>query len=334
MTWTALLAILLGSIMGFLRSCGALDFPATVEAVASQSRQAGPTDAYRVTVKLGAVAAADLAPADRAEQFEDLVKALRGRQQSGRLVKIVGTPHHADGALRLDVTTERGAGLDSWVALLRELYPEPTSLEFRMEVLPEASYSDAPEYAELRRREPLWSGTSAEFEAFKKREIAAWRKARSGGEAAYPRPDARMFVVRRRGMEGTEAAHFAVVAAYASGEGPFGGHILENPRTGRDNLGMLVVLFEIRSEWQNALGAWTHANMGYPMAFLVNGELLTAPYIRGRLSDAIQIAVGRTDDAASETQALAESLQRGSRLYWISDIEVERVDAPSKDEDR
>lgn len=334
MTWKALLAILLGSIMGVLPSCGPSESPTNVEGVPTQSWQAGPTDAYRVTVKLGAVAAADLSPADRAEQFKDFVEDLRGHQQSGRLVEVIGTPHHTDGALRLHVTTERGASLDSWIAFLREHYAEPTTLEFRMEVLPEASYSDAPEYAELRRREPLWSGTSADFEAFKKREIAAWRKARSGGEAAYPRPDARMFVVRRRGMEGTEAAHFAVVAAYASGAGPFGGNILENPRTGRDNLGRLLVLFDIRSEWQNALGAWTHANMGYPMAILVNGELLTAPYIRGRLSDAIQIPVGRTDDAASEAQALADGLHRGSRLYWIADIEVARVDAPSKDEDK
>ena len=56
----------------------------------------------------------------------------------------------------------------------------------------------------------------------------------------------------------------------------FGGEILSNPRPSRGDQGHVVV-FEVRTEYQNVFGEWTGENVKLPMAIILNEQITTAP---------------------------------------------------------
>ena len=213
-------------------------------------------------------------------------------------------------------------------------------LKFRMEVLPDSQYGrgeDNPTPA----RTGLWVGTDKEFNDWKNSEIARWRVARDRGElTSFVSTKKEYLLVKKakvRGPnntsmvpDGSEPWHFAVVE---SGSGPvdFDGGILTNPSVGENpNTGQPVVLYEVKNEYQNDFGKWTGANVGLPMAIILNNEYHSAPIINERLTKNVQISLGYGSKKSlrEEAKALATVLQTGS-LKIQPVLEAKNVMGPS-----
>lgn len=242
---------------------------------------------------------------DRQKLVSDTVRVIEDRINRSGLAEANLTTIGED---KFEISLPAGtAQVDQIVRVVSSL----GDLLFAIEVLPDERYSDAQEYTDVRKRSRVYSGSTADFDAFKKEEFALWQKLKSQGKEYKP-SDPRYRLVLRDGTAGTTADDFAVIEVMQDKNLRFDGGILSNPRTGRDNYGKLVVLFDIKTEWQNAFGEWTGTNTGLPMAIILNERFKTAPYIRSRLSDSVQVELGRGQDVQKEAEALATTLQTGS----------------------
>ncbi len=195
-------------------------------------------------------------------------------------------------------------------------------LEFRIEVLPRERLTleeseDNPRSARL----DIWPGTTESFEEYKAREFERWKAARDAGEVYTP-SDPRFLLVRNRDAAGTGPQDFRVLEAgqpVVGGEQLpyFGGDILESPRVGADpNAVRPVVLFDVKARYQADFGRWTGANVGMPMAIVLNDECHSAPVIKQRLTTGVQISLGLGDHETlqREAETLATVLQTGALL--------------------
>src|SRR5690625_1015735 len=80
-----------------------------------------------------------------------------------------------------------------------------------------------------------------------------------------------------------------------------------------------MVTFEIRNRDQSAFGNFTGSNLGRRMAIVMDGQVITAPQLNGRISDSGQITgVGDIEEASD----LALVLRSGSLPF---NLEVEEV---------
>ena len=243
---------------------------------------------------------------------------------------------YGDNKFLVSLPADAGTQPDAIVKVISQL----GDLKFRIEVRPDSEYggsSDNPEPA----RRGLWRGTEEEFTKFKQENIERWRAARDRGELAtfqttrpeymlvkkakIPGPDNTTIV-----PDGSADWHFAIVES-TSGPVNFDGGILTNPTVGENpNTGKPVVLYEVRNEYQNDFGKWTGANVGLPMAIILNNEFHSAPIINERLTKNVQISLGQGSNKAlrEEAKALATVLQTGS-LKIQPVLEAKNVMGPS-----
>jgi SecD/SecF fusion protein len=191
-------------------------------------------------------------------------------------------------------------------------------LNFRIEVKTDKQYAEErqrrvpPEDAP--KRKGVWKGPDESLETFIKEEIEVWKKARDRGEKYKPsREEYRL--VKEKGKDGTSRYDFHLVEeANLLGQAMDGG-ILENPVPAQDQAGWPVVVFDIKAEYQNVFGQWTGANVGLPMAIILNDEFFSAPVIQSTLTTNVQITLGRGGGKQAiekEAKALATVLQTGS----------------------
>ena len=188
-------------------------------------------------------------------------------------------------------------------------------LQFRVEVLPDELYRrDGQASAWKRQRFGVWTGTQEEFTAFKEAEVKAWQAAQAAGTAYTPsRPPYR--VVPRQGAPAEAGAFaFAVVEDPASADERFDGAILENPAVSKDDEGRPVTVFDVKNKFRGSFESWTGRNVQLPMAIILNGEHVMAPFINQPLSDNVQVTLGATsmDDARKQAEELKTTLQTGS----------------------
>ncbi len=84
----------------------------------------------------------------------------------------------------------------------------------------------------------------------------------------------------------------------------FTGEILQDARAdfnrlGGATLGGAVVLFDIKREFADDFGAFTGGNIGRSMAIVLDGNIITAPTLQGRISDSGQITgIGALEEAS------------------------------------
>ena len=200
---------------------------------------------------------------------------------------------------------------DRWPGILEAASP-PSAVHFLMEVLPMPMYrswrDDGRVAPRLEAPPYPWDGSTDAFEAFKEAEVARWRTARDAGQPYEPsRSD--LLVLPRAGTEAVEVHDFAVLEWSPSPDQRFDGRMLVNPVTSRDpHVGRPVVLYEIREAWQDRFHAWTEANVGLPMAIVLDWVVRSAPIINSPLRDNVQITLGQ--GSWSELEVEADALTR------------------------
>ena len=204
-----------------------------------------------------------------------------------------------------------------------DLVAQLGELQFRIVVRP--SYESDSD--EKRQRAKVWTGSGtfpegAEgFADFKKKEIEAYETAKKGGVAYKPSDPAYRIVPIERpsGTPDSVAMTYEVIEEPKDTKMRFGGEILSNPRPSMGNEGHVVV-FEVKTEYQNVFGEWTGQNVRLPMAIILNEQITTSPTINEKLTTNVQITLGRggyLDKDADKSQAekaknLATVLQTGS----------------------
>ncbi len=266
---------------------------------------------------------------------EDTIKIIQERIDKYGLAEIQLT-QYGDNKFLVSLPADAGTQPDAVVKVISQL----GDLKFRIEVRPDAQYAGGPDNPPPART-GLWKGTEEEFTQFKQNEIARWRTARDRGELATFKTTRPEYMLVKKAKipgpgntttvpDGSADWHFAIVE---SGSGPvnFDGGILTNPSVGENpNTGMPVVLYEVRNEYQNDFGKWTGANVGLPMAIVLNNEFHSAPIINERLTKNVQISLGQGSKKAlrEEAKTLATVLQTGS-LKIQPVLEAKNVMGPS-----
>ena len=202
---------------------------------------------------------------------------------------------------------------DVWPEIVRAAAP-PADLRLLIEVLPRERYGPRGWGADGRSAPRLgspaapWPGTAEDFDAYKEAEHARWLKAKAAGQPYAPsRPD--LLVLPRAGKEAADVHDFAVLEWPSEPDQRFDGRILKNPVTAKDpNSGKPIVLYEVREPYQAAFEAWTGANVGLPMAIVLDWVVRSAPTVNSALSDNVQITLG--SGPWSELEAEARALTR------------------------
>jgi len=197
-----------------------------------------------------------------------------------------------------------------------DLLVAPGDVRLRVEVLPSATYrADRREHVppRLERGQDPWPGTAAEFDAFKHLEVDAWLDAEEE-DTPYQPSNPRYFVAPRAGSDRSSVEDFAVLEEPGDANERFDDRIFADARASRDpTLARPVVLATIAEPYREAFGAWTEANLGLPVAILVEGEYRIAPVLLARLSDRLMISLGPEpeDEAQARTEDLAIVLASG-----------------------
>ena len=202
---------------------------------------------------------------------------------------------------------------DLWPAVVGAGSP-PADLRFLVEVLPRERYlrwrEDGRSPPRLESPAAPWPGTAEAFETFKEAEVARWSQAQAAGQPYAPsRPD--LLVLPRAGKEAAGVHDFAVLEWPQDPAHRFDGRMLEHALTSRDpNTGKPVVLYDVREPYREAFEAWTGANLGLPMAIVLDWEVRSAPTIQSALRDKVQITLGsgRWSELEAEAQALTRTL--------------------------
>ncbi|MHC5009466.1 MAG: SecDF P1 head subdomain-containing protein [Planctomycetota bacterium] len=199
--------------------------------------------------------------------------------------------------------------------VLRRALESSGDLQFLIEVRPKERYAVEPEDPtppRLQQPPYPWDGTAEAFDAYKEAEVERWRGAQAANEEYVPsRPDLLVLPRKDSSAEGVDAFH--VLEAPAS-HLRFDGSIVERGMVSRSHYDQRpVVLFEVRTLYQNVFGDWTEQNVGMPMAIVLEGEYVSAPIIRDRLTDSVQITLGQGSygDLQAEAEALVAALQSG-----------------------
>jgi len=211
------------------------------------------------------------------------------------------------------------AGSESQADGIIDVVSQLGDLNFRIEVKTDEDYA-----AERQNRNPpeepperkgVWKNKEpGSLRKFIDEEIAIWKLARDRGEQYKPsRKEYRL--VKKTGTDGASSFDFHLVEEVNLFNQAMDGGILTNPVPTVDQTGWPVVVFDIKNEFQNVFGQWTGANIGMPMAIILNDEYFSAPVIQDQLTRNVQITLGRSGGKRAleaEAKALATVLQTGS----------------------
>lgn len=193
------------------------------------------------------------------------------------------------------------------------LLTRPGTLEFMIEVLPDARYRQRLDFGdEAPPRRGLWPSSAADFDAYLRAEGERWRAARAEDAPYVPsRPGYRL--VCESGKDGSSTGHFHLLEVPPADK-RFDGRMVKDPVVSLDQMNQPVVVFDVRKTWQQRFGDWTEANLFLPVAIVLDGEFHSAPTIRARLTTNVQISLGRgpRSEIEREAESLANVLQTGA----------------------
>ena len=252
--------------------------------------------------------------ADRERVFADTLAVVRTRLDRYGVdarVRVLGQE-----GFDIAVPVDQRSSLESLVQVVTAV----GDLRFRIEVLPTAMYRQwredgkTPPRLEKEGTHP-WKGTVEEFGAFKEEEVRRFKEARDNATAYKPSRPGEYFVVPRQGTEATHVHDFAVLEQPQNELHRVDGSILKNPITGKDpNTGKPIVLYEVKTAYQNMFREWTGQNVGLPLAIVLNGVYRSAPIINSALSDYVQITLGAGSwrELEKEAEELTSVLEAGT----------------------
>ena len=102
----------------------------------------------------------------------------------------------------------------------------------------------------------------------------------------------------------------------------FTGEVLRGAQVAYNQLGQPIVTFQIRGQDAGAFGQFTGGNLGRRMAVVLDGNVITAPNINGRISDSGEITGSFTVEEATD---LALVLRSGSLPISLSIEEIRAI---------
>jgi len=247
------------------------------------------------------------------EVVADTLKIIDQRVNATGLTETVLTPV---GDNKFEISLPVGAEGDA--DRIVEVVTALGKLEFRIEVLPENAYRQPEGDSPPPMRPRIWPGDETSFREFKEKEVARWKEARAAGQP-YQSSDPRFLIVRAKEAkdEGIGAFHVLEAGRPIPGNeaiAVFGGEILDSPVVHEDQTGTPVVDFDVKGKFQNDFGKWTGANLGMPMAIVLNEEYYSAPYINDMLTTNVRITLGtgNRQRLREEAETLTTVLKTGS----------------------
>lgn len=102
------------------------------------------------------------------------------------------------------------------------------------------------------------------------------------------------------------------------------GDVLRSAVAYQDNLGTWLIGFETTDEGANQFLAYTSANLGNPMAIVLDGLVLSAPTIQGQISTQGQITGQFTQD---EAESLAVQMRYGALPVALKVVDIRTIGA-------
>ena len=102
------------------------------------------------------------------------------------------------------------------------------------------------------------------------------------------------------------------------------GDVLRNALAYPDDLGQWQISFETTDEGANQFLAYTSANLGNPMAIVLDGLVLSAPTIQGQISTQGQITGQFTQD---EAESLAVQMRYGALPVPLQVVDIRTIGA-------
>jgi SecD/SecF fusion protein len=104
-------------------------------------------------------------------------------------------------------------------------------------------------------------------------------------------------------------------------EANLAGDIVESARVGRDNMGRPIIEFTLTDDAALRFGQVTHDNIGQCLAVVLDGELQTAPVIRGEISKSGEISGDYSlDEAQNIANVLENPLRAPLRIAYVHDV--------------
>lgn len=202
------------------------------------------------------------------------------------------------------------AGALSHHALRRELtgLRRAPRLAFRPVLRPEGSLPGMPDGTV--RVGPVWSGTPAEYEAFRAAEAQRWREAAAAARPYQPsRPD--LEIAPTSGHDLAQDTSFEVLGPPPT-DLPLDARLLHDISVGRGARNEAVVLLDIEPALVPAFQALTGRLVGTPLGLLLDGRLVAAPLVTAELGAQVQInlgGAGQTPGASGSSEAQAKGLR-------------------------
>ncbi len=102
------------------------------------------------------------------------------------------------------------------------------------------------------------------------------------------------------------------------------GDVLKSAIAYQDELGQWQISFETTSDGADKFLAYTSANIGRPMAIVLDGQVLSAPTIQGQISNQGQITGQFTQD---EAEGLAVQMRYGALPVTLKVVDVRTIGA-------
>jgi len=104
----------------------------------------------------------------------------------------------------------------------------------------------------------------------------------------------------------------------------FTGEVLQNAQVVQGNLSQLEIGFEIKNEWADEFLAYTSQNIGQLLVIVLDGRILSAPYIRAAIGDS-GVIEGRF--SREEADSLAIQMRYGALPVPLKVIDVNSIGA-------
>ena len=305
--WMPIAAVVL------LSGCGNADDPATAPEAGVEFVCIADMAAERGSGRVG--------PDEQAEDvLAEAAEALKARLAKHGLeryrVAVVDGPR-----IRIVLSKQEGNGR----VFVEQMLANRGHVQFRIEVKPTDRIPNSGTDHPLPARQP-WEDTDAAFDTYKAAEVARWHAAQDAGTPYVP-SRARLHVLPKKDHQGSkDPDDWCVLEVPGEGEGLDARHLRDPVMLPSPNTGLPTVLYEVATEHQKRFRAWTTANVGLPMALVVDGVVTSSPIINEPLSHNVQITLGgrgSRKEQAQQAQALVDALEAGA-LRIVLTIESER----------
>lgn len=265
----------------------------------TRAAPAAPAFVLRVHARADAVRQQRLAPGDASD--EEALSALAASvAERLAVLRLDGVEVHGDPGVGLLVTGSDPEALLYLQAAFAVRMPAELRIEVRPleELLDKCAVAPADRERRLQAKNAPWQGagerfpaTQTGFEAYVAREVERFKNARAVGQMYQP-SDPRYELVFESTVAQPSAAQAHLLESRADLP-RIATDVLEAVRVDSDSMNhMPVVTYRVRPEHHEDFAAWTGANLGLPMAVVIDGTWRRAATIQAPLRDTVQVTMG------------------------------------------